>query len=42
MSTAEPAEKRIHGERSLMILEPMGAEGEAAKVRPSSWLHLVK
>ncbi len=42
MSTAEPAEKRIHGERSLMILEPMGAEGEAAKVRPSSWLHLAK
>lgn len=38
MSTAQPQEKRVQGERSLMILEPIQVEGEAAQVRPSSWL----
>ncbi len=38
MSTAEPKEKRIDHQRSLMTLEPMEVEGEAAKVSPSQWL----
>ena len=38
MATAEPQEKRIEKQRSLMILESLKNEGDQPLVRPSDWL----
>ncbi|NLB90173.1 MAG: pur operon repressor [Clostridiales bacterium] len=38
ISTAEPKEKRIHSQRSLMVLESIEKEGDAPMVHPSDWI----
>ena len=38
MATANPAKKRIEGEKSLMTLEIVGDDRDTAKVSPAEWL----
>ncbi|MDD3334046.1 MAG: pur operon repressor [Eubacteriales bacterium] len=38
MSTEKPVEKRIHGEKSLMIMDVDGDNPETLSVRPSEWI----
>lgn len=38
MATEKPAEKRIHGEKSLMTMDVDGDKPETLKVRPADWL----
>ena len=38
MSTAVPEKKRISGEKSLMILSPIGEEDTSARIVPAPWL----
>ena len=39
MSTAQPAKKRVQGEKALMVMEISQEDNPVAKVQPAQWLN---